>query len=72
MAQEKYEKNIIDGYLPEMLSEAEVSKLIDEAIVSIGSLDQSTMGRVIGDVRQKSGGRADGALIARLVKERLT
>lgn len=69
--QEQYEKNIIDNYLPAMLGEAEVIKLIDEAISSIGNLDQSNMGRIIGEVRQKSDGRADGGLIARLVKERL-
>lgn len=68
---EKYEKEIIDGYLPELLSEDEVSKLVDEVISEQEEVTPQIIGKVIGEVRQKSGGLADGALIARLVKERL-
>lgn len=65
------EKLVIEKYLPEQLSEADVTKLVDEAVEAIGN-DQKNMGQIIGQVRQKSGGNADGALIARLVKERLS
>lgn len=64
------EKAIIESYLPKQLSEAEVTQLVDEAIATHGN-DKTVMGKIIADVRAKSAGAADGALIARLVKERL-
>jgi hypothetical protein len=69
---EEYEKGIIDGYLPELLSKEEVTKLVDEVIGLQGELTQQNMGRIISEVKQKSGGLAEGSLIAQLVKERLS
>lgn len=68
---EEYEKEIIDSYLPELLSEEQVVKLVDSAIDDQGELTRQNMGKIIAEVRQRSDGRADGSLIARLVKERL-
>jgi hypothetical protein len=65
------EKAIIDAYLPEQMSEDEVAKIVDAVIADTGASGQQAMGQVIGAVRGKTQGRADGALIARLVKERL-
>ena len=65
------EKAIIEQYLPAQLSEAATQKIVDEVIANLGSVSQKDMGRVIGDVRTKTAGGADGAMIARLVKERL-
>lgn len=64
------EKEVIAQYLPEQLSEEDIAKLVDAAIVEIGN-EQQNMGRIIGAVKQKAGGSADGALIAKIVKERL-
>lgn len=69
---EKYEKDVLSKYLPEQLSEEGVKKLVDEVIEAIGPVEQKDMGRIIGEVRQKSGGQADGALIAAIVKEKLS
>jgi uncharacterized protein YqeY len=63
------EKAIIDAYLPESLSEEELGKLVDQAI---SGLDNPNMGQIIGQVKAKAGAAADGALIAKLVKERLS
>ena len=68
---EKYEKEVLDKYLPEQLSREEVTKLVDETINKIGTVEQKDMGRIIGEVRQASKGQADGAVIAAIVKERL-
>ena len=65
------EKAIIEQYLPAQLSEDELVIMVDEAIASLGVTDASKMGQVIGTVKQKAGASADGAVIARLVKERL-
>jgi hypothetical protein len=65
------EKAIIEAYLPAQLSEAEITKLIDEVITETGASGQAAMGQVIGQVKQKAGAAADGSVIARLVKEKL-
>lgn len=65
------EKAVIDSYLPEQLSEAEVSKLVDEEIAKVPDASMQNMGQIIGAVRGRAGGSADGALIAKLVKEKL-
>lgn len=63
------EKLIIEKYLPKQLSEPEIQKLIDDAAAKLGN-SQSNMGQIIGQVKQFAGAGADGAVIARLVKER--
>jgi uncharacterized protein YqeY len=68
---EMSEKTIIDGYLPEQLSEEKIKSLIDEVIEQTGASGPQAMGQVIGQVKQKAGAAADGAIIARLVKEKL-
>lgn len=68
---EEYEKTVIDGYLPEAMSEEEVDKLIDEAVANVGELSRQTMGQVIGFVKTKAGGSVDGGTVAKLVQKRL-
>ncbi len=65
------EKAMIEEYLPEQLSKEEIIKIIDEVIAATGASSPQQMGQVIGQVKGKAGAAADGALIARLVKERL-
>lgn len=65
------EKAIIETYLPKPLSEDEITLAIDEVIKNKGS-DISQMGQIIGAVKQKLGASADGSVIARLTKERLS
>jgi uncharacterized protein YqeY len=69
--QEEAEKETIDAYLPKQLDEAEIVKMIEEAIQQIGATGIQAMGQVIGQVKGKAGPAADGAVIARLTKERL-
>jgi uncharacterized protein YqeY len=66
------EKAIIESYLPEQLSEEEIGKLIDEVIAQTGASGPQAMGQVIGQVKAKVGASADGSVIARLAKERLS
>jgi uncharacterized protein YqeY len=66
------EKALIETYLPAQLSEAEISALIDEAITATGASTPQDMGKVIGQVKARAGAAADGGLIARLAKEKLS
>ena len=68
---EEQEKAIIDKYLPQQLSDGDLAALVDEAIVSTGAQGPQAMGQVIGAVKAKTAGQADGARIAQLVKEKL-
>ncbi len=69
-AEELAEKDLIDAYLPARLSEAEISVVVDEVISSTGEHNPA-LGAIISQVKAKTGGAADGAVIARLVKEKL-
>ncbi len=68
---ERDEKALLDAYLPEQLSEEQVKVLVDKAIAEIQPEGMKDMGRVIGAVKATAGNSADGALVARLVKEAL-
>ncbi len=63
------EKTIIESYLPPAMSEEEIRKIVDEVLGS--DSEEKNMGRIIGEVKQKTGGSADGALIAKLVQKKL-
>jgi uncharacterized protein YqeY len=65
------EKKVIEAYLPQQLSDAELAGIIDAIITEQGAIGMQAMGQVIGAVKQKVGATADGSRIARQVKERL-
>lgn len=70
-AQERREAEILSAYLPQQLSEAEVKAIVDAKVAELGAMDAKMMGQVIGAVKAQAGNAADGALIAKLVKEAL-
>lgn len=67
---EKAEAELIRSYLPEQMGEDEIKKIVDEVIGSEPA-EMKDMGRFIGLVKARVGGSADGATIARLVKEKI-
>jgi uncharacterized protein YqeY len=70
-AAERAEGEVIAGYLPEQLSEDQINKLIAETIVAVGAAGPSDMGKVMGALKSKVAGKADGALVSSLVKAAL-
>ena len=70
--EEQAELEIIKQYLPEQMSREELEKVVDSAIAESGASGPADMGRVIGLVRQKTDGKADGAMIAEVAKAKLT
>lgn len=69
--QERAESKVLEKYLPEQTSEADIKTAVDEAIVATGATSAAQMGQVIGAVKSQLGNSADGGTIARLVKEAL-
>jgi len=69
---EAAEAKILEVYLPEQLSEDDIKAVVSESITALGVSGPQAMGQVIGAVKAKLGNAADGATIARLVKEALS
>lgn len=68
---EKKEAAILSVYLPQQLGEDELKEIITAKISELGVSDPQAMGQVIGAVKAQVGNTADGATVARLVKEAL-
>jgi uncharacterized protein YqeY len=67
-ASEQDELKILQGYLPEQLSEAEIEPIIDQVIAEMGAADK---GKVMGRLSQQLKGRADMGVVARIVNQKL-
>jgi len=70
-ATERSEAELIETYLPEQVSDAELAELVDAAVESTGAASAKEMGRVIGAVMAEVKGRADGKRVSTMVRERL-
>jgi len=70
-AAERAEAELIEGYLPEQIDDAELGELIDATIASTGAESQKDMGKVIGVVMGQTKGRADGKRVSTAVREKL-
>lgn len=68
---EKLESAVLQEYLPQQLSEAEVIEVVEQTIEEMGATGMQSMGLVIKSVKEKVGNTADGALIATTVKNKL-
>lgn len=65
------EIEILQGYLPEQLSEEELRAIISETIAAVGASSKKEMGKVMGALMPKIKGRADGRLVQQMVQEML-
>ncbi len=68
---EEAELKVIHDYLPAALSDAEIEKLIVEAMEKSGARDIKQMGQVMGLLKPQLQGRADMAKVSQLIKSRL-
>ena len=69
---EEFEVSILQTYMPQQLSEAEVIAAIAEAIAATGAAGPHDMGKVMGVVKPKLAGRADMGKVSGLIKAQLT
>lgn len=68
---EKFEAELIAEYLPTQLTDEELDALVAEAIDATGATEQRQMGQVMGHLKEKVAGRADGKRVSTAVRERL-
>ncbi|MFA4890504.1 MAG: GatB/YqeY domain-containing protein [Candidatus Paceibacterota bacterium] len=68
---EKKEMDILFSYLPAQLNEDEIRELVKKAIEKTSASGAKEMGKVMGILSPQTKGRADGAMVSRIVKELL-
>ncbi|MDE0007656.1 MAG: GatB/YqeY domain-containing protein [Gammaproteobacteria bacterium] len=69
--QEQFEIDLIDEFMPQAATDADIAQAIDEAVASVGATSMRDMGKVMGALRGSLQGRADMGRVSALVKERL-
>jgi uncharacterized protein YqeY len=70
-AKEENELEILEEFMPEPLSEAEIEDIIDDVIAEVGATSMAQLGRVMADVMPQIAGRADGSQVSQIVREKL-
>jgi uncharacterized protein YqeY len=70
-AKEEAEIAILQGYLPDALTEAEIGALVEEAVAATGASSARDLGKVMGWLTPKTRGRADGKVVSGLVAQAL-
>ena len=68
---EQFEIDIINEYMPKQMDESEITALVNAEIAEQGATSMRDMGSVMGILKTKTAGRADPALISKLVKDAL-
>lgn len=71
VAKEKFELGILEQYLPAQMDPAQVTKIVEEVIQSVGATSIKQMGAVMKEVQARTAGQADNKLISELVKSKL-
>ena len=62
---------ILEEFLPEQLSEDKIREVVTAVIAQVGASSMADMGKVMGTVNQQLAGKADGKIIAQIVKSLL-
>jgi len=70
-AKEEAEIAILQGYLPDALTEAEIGALVEQAVAATGASSARDLGKVMGWLSPKTRGRADGKVVSGLVAQAL-
>ena len=70
-AAEERQLAVLDEFMPEPLSEAELEEIVDDAIAEVGATSMRDLGRVMADVMPQVAGRAEGSVVSQLVREKL-
>ncbi len=70
-ADERYEAELIGAYLPAQLDDDELGQMVEQAIAETGAEEPSDMGKVMGLLKERAAGRADGKRLSTAVRERL-
>ncbi|HYP55364.1 MAG TPA: GatB/YqeY domain-containing protein [Solirubrobacterales bacterium] len=70
-ASERFEAGLVESYLPEQLSDGDLSELVEAALAETGASEPKQMGQVMSALMPKVAGRADGKRVSAAVREKL-
>jgi uncharacterized protein YqeY len=70
-AKEEAELAVLEEFMPEPVTEEELERILDDAIAENGATSMRDMGRVMKDVMPQIAGRADGAAVSQMLREKL-
>ncbi len=68
---EEFELALIEGFMPAQLTEDELEDIVDTVIAEVGAVSLRDLGRVMADAMSRASGRADGSVVAQIVREKL-
>jgi len=72
VANETFELSIVERYLPKPMSQDDVHAIVKKTIADLGAESMKDMGKVIGAAMQAVGGRTDGSIVQKIVREELS
>lgn len=68
-AAEQAELDVIAGYLPEQMDEAEIRAVVEEVVAETGASEPGDLGKVMGKLMPRVKGKADGKLVNQVVRD---
>ena len=68
---ERKEQDVLNTYLPKMLTESEVEEIVAKTITDLGATSMKDMGKVMGFINKTYAGQVDGSVVSRIVKTKL-
>ncbi|MGG0716439.1 GatB/YqeY domain-containing protein [Robertmurraya massiliosenegalensis] len=66
------ELQYVEEYMPQQLSEEEISNIVQETVAEVGATSKADMGKVMAAIMPKVKGKADGSLVNKLVQQHLS
>lgn len=69
---EKEELDVIERFLPSMMTEDEIRPILQSIITKLNVTDAKGMGQVMGSATKELSGKADGSIISKIVRELLS
>lgn len=68
---EQNERLVLKSYVPKMLAESEVKKIVEQLVVELNATSMKDMGRVMAELNKRYTGSIDGKIASTLVKNKL-
>lgn len=69
---ERKELEVLNTFLPKMLSESEIEDIVTKTIADLGATSMKDMGKVMGFINKTYTGQVDGGTVSRIVKSKLS
>jgi len=72
LKKEELQLEVLQSYLPELMSEEDVERVVEEKIEQLGAKDMRDMGKVMGVVMKELNGKTDGSTVKSIVEKLLS